>query len=214
MTDRLWDHGEQYGGDELDPAACPEQPFVLFRTWFADAMRVAPDKVNAMSLATVDDRGRPSARMVLLKELDDRGYVFFTNYDSRKGRALAAHPIAALVFYWPALDRQVRIVGAVERVTADESDAYFHARPRASRVAAVASPQSDVLGSRVELIDRVERIEAELAGVDPARPPYWGGYRVVPDTVEFWQGQPSRLHDRVEYVRSPAGSWSRSRLAP
>lgn len=213
MTQRLWHHGDQYSGAGLDPAGCPDDPFALFHAWFADAERLAPDKVNAMTLATVDDDGRPSARVVLLKELDARGFVFFTNYGSRKGAALAARPQAALVFFWPALDRQIRIEGAVEQVTAAESDAYFSARPRASQVASVASPQSQELPSRDDLRARVDAVEAALAGADPTRPPHWGGYRVLPDVLEFWQGQPSRLHDRVQYARAAAG-WTRARLAP
>jgi pyridoxamine 5'-phosphate oxidase len=213
VTGKLWHHGTQYAGDSLDPSTCPDDPFALFRAWFTDAERAAPDKCNAMTLATVDAGGRPSARVVLLKELDDRGFVFYTNYASRKGEALAANPVAALVFFWPVLDRQIRIEGAVERVTAAESDAYFQVRPRASRVAAIASPQSQVLASRHALEARLEAVEHELAGADPYRPAHWGGYRVVPDDLEFWQGQPSRLHDRVVYKRVD-GAWSRMRLAP
>lgn len=213
MSEKLWHHGEQYAGDVLDPGTCPDDPFALFRAWFAEATAAAPDKVNAMTLATVDAAGRPSARVVLLKELDARGFVFYTNYLSKKGEDLAARPVAALVFFWPALDRQVRVEGTVERVTAAESDAYFAVRPRGSRVAAVASPQSQPLPSRYELAARVAAVEAGLAGADPERPAHWGGYRVLPDAIEFWQGQPSRLHDRVRYHRD-AGGWTRGRLAP
>jgi len=213
MTNELWRLGEQYRGAALDPASTPDDPFVLFQVWFADAARVAPDKVNAMTLATVGADGRPSARIVLLKELDARGFVLFTNYDSGKGRALAVHPVAALVFYWPALDRQVRVEGTVEQLTAAESDRYFDSRPRGSRVAAMASPQSQPLGSRAELEAKVVAIEAELGDAEPKRPLGWGGYRIVPDAIEFWQGQPNRLHDRVAYARAD-GAWSRGRLAP
>ena len=214
MTERLWHHGEQYQGAALDPATCPDDPFALFRSWFADAERAALAKVNAMTLATVDADGRPSARVVLLKELDDRGFVFFSNYDSRKGVAMAARPIAALMLYWAPLDRQIRIEGAVERVSADESDRYFASRPRGSRLAAIASAQSRALASRAALEARVAELDAAYAGVEPPRPDGWGGYRDVPDALEFWQGQPSRLHDRVAYERDASGAWQRGRLAP
>lgn len=214
MSDRLWHHGEQYRGAALDPATCPDDPLALFRTWFAEAMKVAPDKVNAMTLATVDANGRPAARVVLLKELDADGFVFFTNYDSRKGAAISANRFAALVFYWPALDRQVRVEGSVAAIEAAESEAYFDSRPRGSRLAAIVSPQSQVVASRAELEAGVAAADAALGGREPKRPAGWGGYRVVPDAVEFWQGQPNRLHDRVAYRRPEGGGWARVRLAP
>lgn len=213
MSQRLWHHGSDYTGAALDPATCPPDPYLLFAAWFGDAEAAATPNVNAMTLATVGAGGRPSARIILLKEVDDRGFVFFTNYDSRKGQELDATGRAALLFYWQAFERQVRVEGTVERIDAAASDAYFAARPRASRIGALASPQSQPLASRAELEDKVAAIEAELAGADPVRPPWWGGYRVVPELIEFWQGQPSRLHDRVLYTAA-AGAWTRSRLAP
>jgi pyridoxamine 5'-phosphate oxidase len=213
MTKPLWDHGDQYQGPELDPSTCPDDPLALFRVWFAAADEAMPRRANPMTLATVGADGRPVARMVLLKELDDRGFVFYGNHDSRKGRDLAAHPVAALCFYWPVLDRQVRVEGAVERVSDADSDAYFAVRPLGSRIGAIASPQSQPIASRAELAAKVEAITAELDGAAPIRPACWGGYRVVPDALEFWQGQPSRLHDRVQY-RLVDGVWQRQRLAP
>ncbi len=211
--DLLWRFGEDYVGAPLDPAACDPDPFVEFRAWFATAAEAKLPNVNAMTLATIDERGRPAARIVLLKEVDDRGFVFFTNYDSRKGNDLAAHPFAALVLYWDPLHRQVRIEGAIEKITADESDAYFASRPRGSQLGAIASPQSQPIESRRVLEDRLAALEATLGTATPPRPDNWGGYRVVPDMIELWQGQPSRLHDRVRYRRAD-GAWQRDRLAP
>src|SRR5512134_131193 len=202
----------QYGGSTLDPATVADDPVVQFRRWFADAEAAIP-VANAMALATVGIDGRPSARMVLLKDVDDRGFVFFTNYDSRKGVELAAQPVAALLFYWHALHRQVRIEGRVERVTAAESDAYFATRPRGSQLGAIASPQSQVLPDRTTLIRRVAELDEQLAGAAPRRPEHWGGYRVLPDLIELWQGQDNRLHDRVCYRRNDPG-WIKQRLAP
>ena len=171
---------------------------------------------NAMTLATVDACGHPSARTVLLKGVDTEGFVFYTNHDSAKGRDLASRPHAALLFYWKSLERQVRITGAVTRVSQEESEAYFHSRPRESQLGAWASPQSRVIESRDVLDTEYSRIEA--AHPDPAvpvpLPPHWGGYRVTPDRIEFWQGRANRLHDRLLYTREVDGRWSRARLAP
>jgi pyridoxamine 5'-phosphate oxidase len=210
--DLLWQHGEQFAGARLELAQVDPDPVAQFRAWYATAAASIPN-ANAMTLATVDERGHPDARIVLLKEIDDRGLSFFTNYDSAKGRQLAAHPFAALVFYWDALHRQVRIDGAVERVDAAESDAYFASRPRGSQLGAIASPQSQVIAGRELLDERVAAVTAAHPEDAPPRPAYWGGYRVIPERVELWQGQPSRLHDRIRYRRDGA-AWVRERLAP
>jgi pyridoxamine 5'-phosphate oxidase len=210
----LWRLGEQYQGQPLDPSQCDPDPIVELRRWLAVDVDGGIPNAKAMTLATVDDRAGPAARFVLLKEIDERGLVFYTNYDSRKASDLAAHAFAALVLYWEPLHRQIRIEGAVERVSDAESDAYFAVRPRGSQLGAIASPQSKVLTSRAELEERVTSLAAQFAEeVQPPRPTYWGGYRVVPDMIELWQGQPSRLHDRVRYRQTPSG-WQRDRLAP
>ena len=213
MTKDLWRLGDQYAGAPLDPADCDPDPIVEFRRWFAVAVAANLPTVNAITLATVDDRGRPAARMVLLKDIDDRGFVFFTNYDSSKGAHLAAHPFAALVAFWEPLHRQIRVEGAIEKVTAAESDAYFASRPRGSQLGAIASPQSQPIASRALLEQRLAEVERTVGDGAPARPASWGGYRLIPDMVELWQGQLSRLHDRVRYRRLD-GAWLRDRLAP
>ena len=211
--DLLWRLGEQYTGAPLDPADCDPDPIVEFRRWFQQAVAAQLPTVNAMTLATVDQRGRPAARIVLLKELDDRGFTFFTNYQSRKGDDLAAHPYAALVVFWEPMHRQIRIEGVVERLEPDESDAYFSSRPRGSQLGAIASPQSRPIPTRAALEAMVGKVALDLGDAEAVRPPHWGGYRVVPDMIEFWQGQTSRLHDRVRYRKSDTG-WVRDRLAP
>ena len=211
--DLLWRIGEQYVGELLEPSACDPDPFVEIRRWLAVAVGGGITTPNAMTLATVDERGRPAARIVLLKEIDDRGLVFYTNYGSRKARDLAAHPFAALVLYWEPLHRQIRIEGSIERVAPSDSDAYFASRPRGSQVGAIASPQSQVIATRRELEDRVSELTAQYGEAPLPRPEHWGGYRVVPDQIELWQGQPSRLHDRVRYLRT-TDAWTRDRLAP
>ena len=213
MASELWRIGEEYQGAPLDPADCSDDPISEVRAWLAHAVGEGLSTANAMTLATVDERGRPAARIVLLKEIDDRGFVFFTNYDSRKGRDLAAHPFAALVLFWEVLHRQVRIEGAIERIAAAESDAYFASRPRGSQLGAIASPQSQVIANRKVLEERVAAMEAAAGEGALARPAHWGGYRVVPEVIELWQGQQSRLHDRVRYRRESQG-WVKERLAP
>jgi pyridoxamine 5'-phosphate oxidase len=211
--DLLWRLGEQYVGVPLDPADCDPDPIVEFRAWFQQAMAAQIPSANAMTFATVDERGRPSARMVFLKELDERGFTFYTNYQSRKGDDLVRNPHAALVFYWEPLHRQVRVEGVVEKVTPEESDAYFSSRPRGSQLGAIASPQSRPIPTRAALEALVAKASADAGDRDPVRPAHWGGYRVVPEMIELWQGQPSRLHDRVRY-RKADGGWVRDRLAP
>jgi len=209
----MWRLGDEYVGLPLDPVDCDSDPIVEFRAWFEAAVAAQIPTVNAMTLATVDDRGRPSARIVLLKEVDDRGFVFFTNYESRKGTQLAGNPYAALVVFWESMHRQVRIEGITERLTGPESDAYFATRPLGSQLGAIASPQSQPITSRSILEQRIAALSATLGDASPPRPEHWGGYRVLPEVVEFWQGQPSRLHDRVRYTRG-TGTWLRDRLAP
>jgi pyridoxamine 5'-phosphate oxidase len=189
-------------------------PFRQFEKWFAEAEAAKLPDPNAMVLATAGRDGRPSARTVLLKGLDGRGFVFYTNYESRKGRELEANPRATLLFPWNALERQVIVEGSVVRVAREESETYFHSRPRLSQLAAVASPQSSLVAGRSVLEDSVKTLDKKYAGQEVPLPPNWGGYRLAPETVEFWQGRRNRLHDRLRYRRSSGGDWTIERLAP
>ena len=194
---------------DLDP-----DPVAQFLKWLGEAKAAHPGDFTSMVLATADRSGRPSARVVLLKGCDDRGFVFFTHYDSRKGRDLAENPRAALVFYWPEFDRQVRVEGTVETTSREESEAYFQSRPLGARIGAAVSRQSEPIASREDL-ERAVREAAERFGEGPvARPESWGGYRVVPDEIEIWQGRENRLHDRFRYRRQPEGGWTIDRLSP
>ncbi len=215
MPQTLADMRRDYTRAGLCEADAPLEPFALFHRWFAEAMKTEqlPVEPNAMSLATVDGSGRPHCRILLLKGLDERGFTFFSNYDSAKGQQLKAQPFAAMTFFWPTLERQVRIEGQVERVSPKESDAYFQVRPLGSRLGAWASPQSQVIRDRAELEDLLALTEKRFLDQSPHCPGHWGGYRLLPERIEFWQGRTSRLHDRLNY-RLEKGCWIRERLAP
>jgi pyridoxamine 5'-phosphate oxidase len=197
----------------LEEAGVDADPIVQFGRWFADALASDLIEPTAMTLATADSGGRPSARMVLLKGFGEGGFVFYTNYGSRKAGELADNPAAALVFWWPSLQRQVRVEGPVERVSREQSAAYFATRPLGSRLGAWASAQSQVIESRTELEERLAELTARYLGGDVPLPPFWGGYRLRPEVIEFWQNRPDRLHDRLRYRRDPDG-WVIERLSP
>jgi pyridoxamine 5'-phosphate oxidase len=209
----LADLRRDYTAAGLTEADAGDDPYALFHSWFGQAVAAELTDPNAMILATCTADGIPSARAVLLKALDERGFTFFTNYDSRKGDEMAANPRVALCFLWHQLERQVRVEGAVEIVTAEESDEYYHKRPLGSRLGAWASPQSAVIPDRAFLEKAHAELMAKYPDGNPPRPPNWGGYRVIPTVIEFWQGRPSRLHDRIRFTRTPTG-WLRERLAP
>jgi pyridoxamine 5'-phosphate oxidase len=204
----------EYRSEPLDETQVGPDPLRQFDHWFREAVEVAQIDPEAMTLSTVDETGRVAGRIVLLKGYDARGFVFYTNYRSRKADELKDGSWAALTFYWAALNRQVRIEGRVARVSAEESDAYFATRPRGSQLGAWASPQSEEIASRAELDALLEAIEREYEGRQVPRPPHWGGYRVAPESVEFWQGRESRLHDRLLYTLAEDGHWMLVRLAP
>jgi pyridoxamine 5'-phosphate oxidase len=204
---------KEYLHASLDEAAAGGDPFSLFARWFDEACERVAIEPNAMSLASVDARGRPSSRMVLLKHWDTHGLVFYSNYHSRKAQQLEANTCAALLFYWPELERQVRIEGAIEKTSAAESDAYFASRPRSTQLGAWVSEQSNAIATRLELEQRWQEFDGRFARSCVPRPEHWGGYRLKPDYFEFWQGREHKLHDRLEY-RLGTGGWQRARLAP
>ncbi len=212
MEHRIADLRKSYERDELDETASASKPMAQFETWLQQAIAAQVPEPNAMTLATVGADGRPSTRIVLIKGLSDKGLDWYTNFNSRKGQELAGNPMAALQFHWVELERVVRIEGCVERIDDAKADAYFASRPLDSRLGAWASPQSQVISSRAVLVAQAARYAAQFA-LSPPRPPHWGGFRLVPDRWEFWQGRKSRLHDRLRY-RLSEGQWLRERLAP
>ena len=213
MARNVADLRKEYTRAGLSESDVDPEPVEQFRRWFEEALAAGLHEPNAMIVATARPDGLPSARVVLLKGFDDRGFVFYTNYEGRKGRELEENPRAALLFYWGELERQVRIEGTASRVSGEESDAYYAGRPRGSRLGALASEQSRVVGSREVLEGRIRTLEAEYEGRDVPRPAFWGGYRVEPEAVEFWQGRENRLHDRLVYRRGDGG-WKMERLQP
>jgi pyridoxamine 5'-phosphate oxidase len=204
---------KDYGQASLSEEDVADDPMAQFARWFEEALKAEVAEPNAMSVATVGPDGRPSSRIVLVKQFDERGFAWYTNYDSQKGQQLRAHPFAALLFFWSELERQVRIEGRVEPTTAEESDAYFHSRPIKSRLSAITSQQSAPIASRAALEQNYEAV-ARQYGEEPPRPQNWGGFRLVPERIEFWQGRRSRFHDRIVYTRQEDGSWARQRLQP
>jgi len=210
----LADLRKDYSLAGLDEKNLLRDPFRQFEKWFEEASGAKIAEPNAMILSTAARDGRPSSRVVLLKGLDGRGFVFFTNYESRKGRELEVNPRASLLFPWLALERQVEIEGSVSKISREEIEAYFHSRPRPSQVAAWASPQSGIISGRSVLEESVKQLEKKHAGQEVPLPPNWGGYRVAPETVEFWQGRRNRLHDRLRFRRLKDGAWTVERLAP
>jgi len=213
MPSAISDLRKDYLLNGLDKSDVMPNPVEQFRAWFEAAVEAGVPEPNAMHVSTVSADGRPDGRIVLIKDVSEGGFVFYTNYESRKGRELTERPVAALTFFYPELERQIRIEGQVEKVSAEESDAYFNSRPRASQIGAWVSNQSRVVDSREVLENRQRELEIQFDGQTVPRPPHWGGFRVVPDMLEFWQGRPSRLHDRIRY-RKEGEQWIIERLSP
>jgi len=213
IGERVADLRKDYGQARLDEGDVADDPIVQFTRWFEEALKAEVNEPNAMSVATVGADGRPTSRIVLVKQFDERGFTWYTNYASQKGKQLESKPFAALLFFWSELERQVRIEGRVERTSVDESDKYFNSRPLKSRLSAIASEQSEPIANRAALEQHYEEV-ARQYGEAPPRPQHWGGFRLVPERIEFWQGRRSRFHDRIVYTRQEDGSWTRQRLQP
>jgi pyridoxamine 5'-phosphate oxidase len=213
IGERVADLRKDYGQARLDEDDVADDPIVQFTRWFEEALKAEVNEPNAMSVATVGEDGRPTSRIVLVKQFDARGFTWYTNYASQKGKQLESKPFAALLFFWSELERQVRIEGRVERTSADESDKYFNSRPLKSRLSAIASEQSEPIANRAALEQHYEEV-ARQYGEAPPRPQHWGGFRLVPERIEFWQGRRSRFHDRIVYTRQEDGLWTRQRLQP
>ena len=214
METSIADIRKDYTLQDLSEKESDPNPFIQFKSWFTQSITAQLPEPNAMTLATCTSNGQPSARMVLLKDFDDRGFVLFTNYNSQKGQEITENPHAALVFWWAELERQVRIVGTVEKISSAESDGYFEIRPAYSRLGAWASNQSEVIANREILEAQLQEFQRKYENQEVPRPPHWGGFRVIPQEIEFWQGRSSRLHDRLLYTRLDAGGWKIERLSP
>ena len=214
MDRTVADLRKDYTLQDLNEIEVDPNPVIQFQKWFDQACSTDIPEANAMTIATVNSEGKPSARIVLLKGYDQKGFVFYTNYNSQKGQELTANPHAAIVFWWAQLERQVRITGSVEKISARESDEYFHSRPLGSRLGAWTSNQSEIISSREVLEQRLEELQVKYQNLDVPRPSHWGGFRVIPAEIEFWQGRSSRLHDRLLYTQADDGSWKIQRLSP
>jgi pyridoxamine 5'-phosphate oxidase len=205
---------KEYQLQSLSETGVLKDPFLQFEKWWGELLSSGVEEVNAMTLATASNDGIPSARIVLLKGVDEKGFIFFTNYDSYKGRQLLENPRACLVFFWKELERQVRITGLVDKLSEQENDQYFNSRPEGSKIGAWASPQSRLIRNREWLEENENKMRVQFANKHISRPPYWGGYRTKPISMEFWQGRPNRLHDRIQYSLQGNGNWTIERLAP
>jgi len=214
MRQSLENMREQYGNESLDKKSVAKNPVIQFEKWMSEAMYAKLPEPNAMTLATADINGKPTARVVLLKGIENDAFIFYTNYDSKKGQDLLYNPYATLVFYWHPIEKQIRIEGRVEKVSAEQSEKYFHSRPRASQLSGAVSPQSSIISNRKVLVDKVEALKKEIGENEIPRPKSWGGYRVIPNRFEFWQGRADRLHDRVVYIQAENNGWKIERLAP